>query len=217
MSRARLLPALSLVGSAAVALLVLLAYAAWGPGRAERMEVFGDAPTCALTDQLERPARSEDFRGKVMIANFVYTTCPDICPLLSFWMQRLQDRLRQEGLLGSRVQLLSFTVDPARDTPPVLRAYAERHQADSDAWRFLTGPSDEVVPLIVQGFRLGVQALPPTRTGRESGGDGSHDAYEVMHSGRFVLIDRRWRIRAYYDGREIDVEQTVRDVRELLR
>lgn len=205
------------VGLATV--LAVLAYRSLAMDEAQSLRFFGNAPTFVLTDHLERPVSSDELRGKVVVANFIYTNCVDICPLLSVRMQALQARLREEGLLGRRVQLLSFTVDPARDTVPVLRAYAERHQADPDAWRFLTGREDEIVPLIVDGFHLGVQALPPKEAeqGGLDHGDAHDKPYEVMHAGRFVLIDRQWRIRAYYDGRDLDLEQVVRDVRQVLR
>ncbi len=200
-------------------LLVLLGARSLHSAQATSLKVFGTAPTFVLTDHLERPVSSEELQGKVVVANFIYTHCPDICPLLSVQMQMLQERLRREGLLDRQVQLLSFTVDPARDTPPVLRAYAERHQADPDAWRFLTGPEEVLVPLIVKGFYLGVQALPPRAAGQagQATHPGHQHPYEVMHSGKFVLIDRQGRIRAYYDGREFDPEQIVRDIRHLLR
>jgi protein SCO1/2 len=180
---------------------------------------FGAAPPFTLTDQLERPVSSGMFRGKIVIANFIYTSCTDICPLLSTQMQSLQERLRQENLLGNQVQLLSFSVDPARDTPAVLRNYAERHKADPDAWRFLTGPEETVKPLIVDGFHLGVQALPPptATSGAHSHSAASLEEYEVMHSGRFALIDQQGHIRTYYDGRELDLERVLRDIHALLR
>lgn len=206
-------------GVLGILVLVLAGYRGtlWRPGA--DLRVFGDAPTFTLVDQLERPVGSEDLYGKVVVANFIYTNCPDICPLLSLHMQALQDHLRQEGLLGREVQLLSFTVDPARDTPAVLHAYAERYRADPDAWRFLTGPENVVVPLIVDGLRLGVQALPPQRASpsTHAAGAGHQASYEVMHSGRFVLIDRQWRIRAYYDGQDLDLSRILRDLRTLVR
>ena len=219
MPRVRAVYASVIGGMLGVLILVLAGYRGtlWRP--AADLRVFGDAPTFTLVDQLERPVGSDDFYGKVVVAIFIYTNCPDICPLLSLHMQALQERLRQEGLLGREVQLLSYTVDPARDTPAVLRAYAERHRADTDAWRFLTGPENGVVPLIVDGFRLGVQALPPQRASPSThvAGAGHQASYEVMHSGRFVLIDRQWRIRAYYDGREFDLARVLRDIRTLIR
>lgn len=184
---------------------------------APALDTFGDAPTFALTDHLERPFGSDQLRGKVVVANFIYTSCQDICPGLSAQMQSLQERLRREGLLGKQTQLLSFSVDPARDTPAVLRAYAERLRADQQAWRFLTGPEEQVVPLIVQGFHLGVQALPPPTASHDTHSSAEHEAdYDVTHSGRFVLIDPAGRIRAYYDGREFDIERVVADIRSLL-
>lgn len=202
----------SLAGLGVVGALALGAFARLGARGTDALGDFGPAPAFALVDQAERPTSASEFQGKVVVANFIYTNCQDICPLLSVRMRALQDRLGQEQLLGGEVQLLSFTVDPARDTPPVLQAYAERHGADPSAWRFLTGPETEVLPLIVNGFRLGVDALPPTPGSRE---DGHHSSYEVMHSGRFVLIDREWRIRAYYDGRDLDLDRVVQDVHRL--
>lgn len=212
-----------LLVAAAVGLPLLLAaglaYQQVGLGQLEPLDDFGSAPAFKLIDQEERPVTSEQFRGKIVVANFVYTNCKDICPLLTRQMRTLQEELRRTGLLGSQVHLLSFTVDPARDTPAVLRAYAARYQADPSAWRFLTGREDEVVPLIVEGFHLGVEALPPRKASPERGQDAAvhEDSYEVMHSPRFVLIDRQWHVRAYYDGREFDLERVMRAIRQLLR
>lgn len=207
-----------LAGALSVLSLSLAGYVGVGRDEARGLEVFGDAPPFALTDHLERAVSSAEFRGEVVVANFIYTSCRDICPFLSVQMHTLQERLRAEGLLGARVQLLSFTVDPERDTPAVLRDYAERHDADPGAWRFLTGLPNTLVPLIVDGFHLGVQVLPPEPGHGGDGDDGSAlDSYQVMHSVRFVLIDRRGRIRAYYDARDLDFSQVLRDIRRLLR
>ena len=191
-----------------------------GRGPRDALDDFGAAPAFGLTDQLGRPVHSDELRGKVVVADFVYTACRDTCPLLSGRMQALQARLRQERLLGGRVQLLSFTVDPARDTPDVLRAYAERYGADADAWRFLTGPEGYLVPLVVGGFRLGAQPVPagaPGAGGGEHGSGGPAGPYDVLHSNRFVLIDRRGRLRAYRDALDLDLDRLLDDIRRLLR
>src|SRR6266508_5038431 len=196
-----------------VLLLALAGAGASAPGQGQGSSAaddFGAAPAFTLTDQLERPVSSDTFRGKIVVADFIYTRCTDICPLLSTQMQFLQERLRQENLLGNQVQLLSFSVDPVRDTPAVLRSYAERHKANADSWRFLTGPEETVKPLIVDGFHLGVLALPsPTATQPEPAHHVASGDYEVMHSGRFVLIDQQGHIRAYYDGRDFDAEHVL--------
>ncbi len=199
--------------------LSLLAY--WGLGQrpARGLEVFGDAPSFSLTDQLGRPLGSDQLRGRVVVANFVYTNCRESCPLLSSRMKVLQERLRQEGLLGTRVRLLSFTVDATQDSPEVLRAYAQRYGADPEAWSFLTGPEDAIQQLLEKGFFVGAQkAVPAAEQPIHVHEDGSihvHE-YDVMHSNRFILIDPRWRIRAYYDGLDLDIDSAMRDIRQLL-
>jgi protein SCO1/2 len=207
-----------LVGTLSAALL-LIAVTVYGMTRrqATALELLADAPSFELIDQLERPVSSNEFRGKVIVADFVYTNCPDICPMLSLRMQELQERLAQEQLLGSQVQLLSFTVDPARDTAAVLREYARRFRADPVGWRFLTGPEAEVHRVVEKGFLLGLQKMPPNGTMTHDTDDHADDGYEVMHSTRFALVDREGRIRAYYDGREFDLEHVVRDIRGLLQ
>jgi protein SCO1 len=199
-----------------LAVVALIAAAGFARLRAAPgLEDFGAAPAFSgLVDQHGQPASSDQLRGKVVVANFIFTNCTDICPLLSAQMRQVQERLRRENLLGSPVQLLSFSVDPARDTSEVLLRYAERNGADAPAWRFLTGIEEQLIPLIVDGFRLGVDVLPPQKADHD--GEAEHTSYEVMHSGRFVLIDRAWRIRAYYDGRDIEPERVLHDVRELL-
>lgn len=206
-------------GVASAVVIALGSYASLSRSEARGLETFGDVPEFALIDHLERPVISTEFRGKVVVANFIYTSCRDICPLLSVQMKSLQERLRQDHLADGRVQLLSFTVDPVRDTPPVLRAYAERHEADPAVWRFVTGPEDTLVPLIVDGFRLGATALPPgpASQGEHRMGGESQTSYEVMHGARFVLIDRRGQIRAYPDGRDLDIDELVANIRRLLR
>ncbi len=181
------------------------------------LDDFGPAPTFVLTDQLGRTVQSGDLRGRAAVANFVYTHCRETCPLLTARMRALQDRLRREGLLDGRVRLLSFAVDPARDTVPVLRAYADQHDADPEAWRFLTGPEEQMRRLVVEGFRLGV--VPVTLSAPVPDGHADHEHrhdYDVMHSNRFVLIDPRGQIRAYYDGLDVELDRVVADLRSLL-
>ncbi len=118
-----------------LALLVLVSLAAWGRLQAwarQPLTDFGTASAFTLTDQFGQPVHYGEFQDKVVVANFIYTTCTDVCPALSGQMLRLQKALQAEGLLGNAVQLLSFTVDPARDTSAVLRTYAERFSGCGD-------------------------------------------------------------------------------------
>lgn len=200
------------------ALLVVL-LAVWSVRRGDASEpgVYGEMPAFTLTDQEGRQVASSDVRGKVVVANFVYTHCTDTCPALSARMRLLQEHLRKERLLGDPVQLLSFSTDPARDIPSVLRAYADERGADPAAWRFLTGPPETVTPLVVKGFQLGVQKAPLEEATPHVHIDGSEHRhiYEVIHSNKFVLIDRQGYIRAYYDGLALDPRAVERDIRQL--
>ena len=180
-----------------------------GGAQAKPLDVLGNAPAFGLTDQLDRPAKSDDFAGKVVVADFIYTSCPDVCPLLSSRMQALQARLDEAHLLPDRVQLLSFTVDPARDTPPVLKAYAERYKANPASWRFLTGPEQYVIPLERQGFHLAADVAPGQPPEARS------PQYTVVHASSILLIDKQWRVRAYLDGNNLDLDQTLKAVKQL--
>ncbi len=202
---------------------LLGALAVWrlGPAEQDRLPVLGQAPAFRLTDQRGEPRSSQDLHGKVWLASFVYTSCPDVCPLITAWMARLRDRLSQEGLLGARVRLVSFTVDPVRDTVPVLAGYARVYGGSPPSeWAFLTGPVAVVRSLVQRGFLLMVM----DQSARASGEDEAPAAgpappgggYEVMHSARLVLVDGDGRIRAYYLWPEIDVDRVVADIHALL-
>jgi protein SCO1/2 len=121
--------------------------------REEPIERLWVAPAFALVDQQGRPFGSADPAGRAAVLSFVYTHCTDTCPLLTATMAQVQERLRAEGLLGSKVQLVSVTVDPRRDTPAVLAEYAGRFRADPDAWRFLSGEPAAIYDVLV-GFKL---------------------------------------------------------------
>jgi protein SCO1/2 len=166
------------------------------------------APRFALTDQQGQPFGTADVGQRVALANFVYTSCTDTCPLLSATMGQIQEQLKSEGLFGGKVVLLSFSLDPERDTPPVLAAYGERFGADPAAWKLLTGPSDTLGQL-AQDFKLGRPIpLPPS---------SQNPLINLAHSNRFVLIDGSGQVRATYLGDSLEVADVVRDIKRLLR
>jgi protein SCO1 len=218
------------IGGGALALLLLRAGGSAGQGAAAPIM---SAPNFMLTDQLGRPVSDADLRGKVVVADFIYTTCTDICPALTAQMASLRTRLEQEGLLGDEVVLLSVSVDPARDTPAVLKTYSEPFAADPANWLFLTGDEAAIRAVVVDGFLLGVEVMEAAAqdaAAHEVGtahslGDGhtnGHGAghggdYEVSHSGRFVVIDRDWQIRGYYDSAELDQNELVANIQTLAR
>ena len=193
-----------------VAIPAVIAAVAWAgiagtDPRPEPLPTYWDAPRFALMDQMGDTLRSEDLLGAPWVASFVFTNCVGVCPLITARMAQLHDSLEARGRLGE-VRLVSFSVDPARDTSPVLRAYAARFgDPPPEVWAFLTGsPPEEVRALIQEGFRLTAvqrQAPGPDTT---SSGD-----YEISHSPRVVLVDGRGAVRGTYDGTEADTPSRI--------
>jgi len=152
----------------------------------EGLKDFGLVPPFSFVESNGRQVTRSDLEGKVSILNFIYTTCPDTCPIQSAQMTDLQRDFHDYDAL----RLVSITVDPKRDTPAVLREYAKRFHADAERWWFLTGERDAIYHFAQEGFHLGAVELPH-ESRPESG--ATH-----THSPRFVLIDRTARIRGYY-------------------
>lgn len=161
---------------------------------------YGNVPEFTLINQDGKDFGLADLRGKIWIADFIYTTCPGPCPMISNRMSELQKPLEKTD-----VHLVSFTVDPAKDTPQVLRGYAEKLEAEPGRWDFLTGPQSAIYDLSRNGFKLAVS-------------DGSHAKGIPVHSTRMILVDRRGEIRGYYDAVEPDaITKLVADATHLLR
>lgn len=167
-------------GAAAIAALV-----AWlvRPGP-EPLPVLYPMPEFELTTEQGTPLRSGDLAGEVVVANFVFTSCPTVCPLLTAHMARLQERLA--GSPG--VRLLSFSVDPKNDTPEVLKAYGEKYGQDPARWTFLTGDLSAITKAVEKGFKIGIQGA----------GDPDATAFDIVHGEHFVLVDTDGAIRGYY-------------------
>jgi cytochrome oxidase Cu insertion factor (SCO1/SenC/PrrC family) len=124
----------------------------WPGVSSARLPVYGSVPDFTLIDQHGRPLRKSDLAGNIWIANFIFTNCPDECPLMTAEMARLQADLAD--VLDLR--LVSITVDPQHDTPQILSQYAARFQANPERWFFLTGDKGTIYRLAREGFRLGV-------------------------------------------------------------
>jgi len=178
----------------ALALLLLLTGCA---GSAPLLD-YSAVPDFTLMERSRRSVTLEDLKGQVWVADFIFTRCAGICPAMSSKMLNLQQRLPRE------IRLVSFSVDPANDTPEVLTEYAKRYNADPERWLFLTGDPEAMQKLSVGGFKLG---LDPTGT----------DAEPITHSSRFVLVDRQGHIRGYYGTEDADIlDRIVADAKKLL-
>lgn len=189
--------------------LAATALAGCGAG-AEELPSYGAAPSFALTDQHGQPFGSADISQRAVLVSFIFTTCTEWCPVLSPKLRDTQEQLRADGLLGSKVLLLSITVDPQQDTPEKLAAYARRYAADPSHWRFLTGPPEEIQRVVVGGYRVGL--LQPAPTAR----DGAAVPLTITHSNRFVIVDAAGQIRGYLRGEEVTPAEIVRAIRQVV-
>ena len=209
---------LTLLGLAVVLLSVLLGTAfwkwqaelqrrvGWEEQPLEGLKEFGAVPQFSLTERDGRQVTLSDLKGKISIINFIYTNCPDTCPIQSAQMRQIQDDFKSEKDL----RLVSITVDPARDTPPVLSEYAKRFSADPGRWLFLTGEKQTIYKFAQEGFHLGAIEIPHEKR-PESG--ATH-----THSPRFVLVDRKAQIRGYYVSTDPEgMKRFQQDLKILLR
>jgi protein SCO1/2 len=160
------------------------------------LDHYRTLPQFALTDQDGGRITLDDLKGKVWLADFVYTTCPGPCPIISAHMARLNRSLPPD------VRMVSFSTDPDNDTPTVLKAYARRFGA-TDRWSFLTGRKDQIYDLIEHGFMLPIAAPAGA---------------QVIHSTRIILVDKTGAVRGFYDGTTSDPDpQISSDVQRLLK
>ena len=162
------------------------------------LPVIGPAPPFILTSQDSKPVGLADFRGRVVALAFIYTGCPDICPMLTQKMVDVQDALGAE--FGAKIAFVSITLDPERDTPEVLKDYAQFWGAKLEGWSFLTG-SLEAIRDVTR--RYGVFFAKKE--------DGS-----VEHSQLTTLIDADGQMRVQYLGARFDPEEFRHDLMSLV-
>jgi protein SCO1/2 len=168
-------------------------------GAASGLPKIGPAPDFTLTTQDDTSLALRDLRGKVVAITFIYASCVDSCPLLTAKMATLQTRLGPE--FGAKVFFVSISVDPERDTPEVLRRYAQGHGADPAGWAFVTGP-----PAAIRAVarRYGIYA--------EKGPGG-----DVDHTFLTSLVDGEGTLRVQYLGVRFDPDELLGDLQALVR
>jgi protein SCO1 len=167
-----------------------------GCRQAPPLPVYWQIPAFQLTAQSGQPFDSKSLEGSIWVADFIFTTCPGPCPRMSAQMRGVQTAVESMP----DVKLVSFTVDPKNDTPAVLAAYATRYRAEPGRWFFLTGAQPALETLCRNGFKLGDV-------------DGS-----LVHSTRFVLLDRRSCVRGFYSTSEDGaLPRLLHDIRQLAR
>lgn len=170
----------------------------------EDLPVFGEVPDFNLMDRTGERVSLDDLRGKIWVADFIFTNCAGTCQIMTTRMAQLRDTLPR----SLDVHFVSVSVDPGRDTPEALTAFAQAYNADAANWYFLTGDLQEIIQLGEKGFNLSVGQVPEDQPAEEIG--------PIAHSIKFALVDRQGRIRGYYDGTDAaSVEKLLQAIRQL--
>jgi len=160
------------------------------------LPVIGPVAAFALTNQSGQAVTLADLRGKVWVADIIFSRCAGPCPRMTRQMASLQDALPQD----SSVQLVSLTTDPEFDTPEVLAKYAARFNANPDRWQFLTGTKKEIVNLAIDSLKLtAVETKPEER---------ADEADLFIHSTIFVVVDKQARLRGVFETGGDGIEWT---------
>jgi protein SCO1/2 len=155
-------------------------------------------PAFQLTDERGQPFGTEQLLGRVWVADFVFTSCPTVCPKLTTRMADIQHRSRH---LGEAFHLVTFTVDPENDTPERLAEYGRAYHANGARWSFLTGPLDKIESTVLKGFKIAM--------GKEPSEPGS-TLFSIFHGENLVLVDQGGNIRGYYEANEVGEGELLR-------
>lgn len=189
----------------AVILLITLLFVRTEMSRSD-LPVYSQTGDFTLTNQLGNTIRAEDLRGKVWVADIIFTRCGGPCPAMTEQMARLQKAFAE----AEDLRFLTLTTDPGYDTPKVLHAYAKRFEADPEQWWFVTGTTNEIRNLAIRDLKL---------TSVEKDEEQRQNEVDLfIHSTIFVLVDKRGRLRGVYESLEPGFHEKISaDIQELLR
>lgn len=165
------------------------------------LPVNGQAANFAATNVNGKTVSFNHLDGKIRLLTFFYTHCPGPCPLVSFRLEQVQDQLKKEGVFGTKVAIVSVTLDPEHDTLPLVRQWADRYHPDYQGWYFVR-PNPSQLPQILKAWGVQKQVVPGT--------------VYISHTIKTVLIDQNGNIRATYPGDNPNPDQVERDINGLL-
>lgn len=164
--------------------------------------VYHKIASFSFTNQEGKTITNASLEGKIYVADFFFTTCPTICPIMKTQMLRVFEKFKDE----SQFQIVSHTLDPIHDTPQLLKEYAAKIGVEDDnTWHFLSGDQEKI-------FEIGQTSYLTTAMADQSEPGG------ILHSGAFVLVDQNGHIRGVYDGtKEDQVNRLMKDIPKLLK
>ncbi len=161
------------------------------------LPVISEVPEFELISENGQRFGSKDLKGRVYLANFVFSRCPTICPKMLSELEMVQKRVRGTG---RKVAIVTFTVDPEHDNEKVLFDLARKHDANPFTWTFLTGNDKEAMfKLYRDGFKVGVE-------------QNAKNLFDIAHSEKIVLVDDANRVRGYYSFEKNDINKLMIDV-----
>lgn len=181
---------------AVVAIFLVITYIVKFTGDQEPLPVIGSIPEFEFVDSDGESVSLNTLKGKVWVADFIFTTCTMACPMMTGNMNIIHKKYKKNDDL----RLVSISVYPEYDTPEVLKKYAAQYEANTERWHFLTGKEDAVKKVIKDGFKMG--------------------DYEdiIFHSEKFALVDKNGLIRSYYNGMKTeDMNKLKKDIDRLLK
>lgn len=162
--------------------------------------IYHTIKTFALVDQDSALITNETYSGKIYVADFFFTSCPSICPIMKVQMLRVYEEFKADSTL----MLLSHTIDPEYDNVKVLHDYATRMEVESSKWHFVTGEKEIIYDMAQTSYYVATRENPKAPGGYE-------------HSGAFILVDNQKRIRGVYDGTNAEaVDKLIKDIKTLL-
>lgn len=183
---------------AGVCALVLLFLAACGTDKPD--DLHWEIQDFSFIDQNGQTVSLESLKGTVWLADFIFTNCTSVCQPMTHNMSKIQEMLKEEGV---EAKIVSFTVDPERDTPEVLKAFVSKFTEDQSNWHLLTGYTQEEISAF---------ARDSFKTIAEKPMDGSD---QFVHQTLFYLVDQNGVIVKAYNGTEVDFKEVVKDVKAL--
>lgn len=153
----------------------------------------------SLTNQNGKTITQKDYRDKIAVVDFFFTTCPSICPIMTDNMVRIQTKIKEQA----QIKLLSFSVTPQIDSVAQLKKYALEKGVLDEHWNLLTGDKKEIYTLARKSYFVVKD-------------DGDGGPFDMIHTENFVLIDKENRIRGFYDGtNEVEMNKLLKDVKIL--
>ncbi|HLF17874.1 MAG TPA: SCO family protein [Candidatus Omnitrophota bacterium] len=184
-----------LISLAIILFLAFTVYSFVKETQKKSLPILGQVLDLTLTNDKGEPYRLRSLTGKVWVADFFFTTCSDICPMMTKHMAALSRSFEQIN----KIRLVSITVNPEYDTANVLAEYAKKQNA-TDKWLFLTGERQQITDLVVKSFKLGSMDEP------------------IFHSSYFSLVDKHGLIRGYYDGtKQEEINRLFKDAASLIK